>query len=400
MRAALVAVLLAAPLAACSSGGGCGGAKSCSAPGVPPVVVAVPRATAPWVADFMTHGAQLGAKGALKSGDVPVEVVAGDTASDVATAARKAAAEHALALITDGTATDAVDAITEPANVPVFVVFDGGANAADAARFKHVYRIAPADHPMAIHLADYVSGHHPKVALIVEASPYGRDGAAQLRAAFARDSIPVLADAEVTSSVGAAPALVAARRKGADTVVVWGSAPIIAQTIQAARGAGWAPSFYTSPDGEDPYVRRQLAQHPDWIDGLTFVSGRITSEQGPKPYDAWRAAYTKLFGVEKLGLTDGGREVTVPPTWAQYPYDAVKLIAAAYENAGGAGAPLVSALDTTVITGANGDERGFTDGNREGVIGDDVCFERFHGLRFAPVTDDVLLQGLPTVDQG
>jgi hypothetical protein len=57
-------------------------------------------------------------------------------------------------------------------------------------------------------------------------------------------------------------------------------------------------------------------------------------------------------------------------------------------------------MDSTVVTGANGDERGYGPGDREGVSPDDMYFGRFGpDLRFAPVGDDVLSTGLPPVPQ-
>ena len=49
--------------------------------------------------------------------------------------------------------------------------------------------------------------------------------------------------------------------------------------------------------------------------------------------------------------------------------------------------------------GANGDERGFGPQDREGVSPDDMYFGRFRQMRFAPVKDDILSTGLPTVAQ-
>ena len=51
------------------------------------------------------------------------------------------------------------------------------------------------------------------------------------------------------------------------------------------------------------------------------------------------------------------------------------------------------------ITGANGDERGYSESSREGVNPDDMYFARFDGFVFAPVTDDLLSQNLPAVPQ-
>ena len=63
-------------------------------------------------------------------------------------------------------------------------------------------------------------------------------------------------------------------------------------------------------------------------------------------------------------------------------------------------APLLSTLEAkVVITGANGDERGYLATTREGVSPDDMYFAQFHGFTFAPVTNDLLSQNLPTVPQ-
>jgi hypothetical protein len=91
----------------------------------------------------------------------------------------------------------------------------------------------------------------------------------------------------------------------------------------------------------------------------------------------------------------GGREVVQPPDWSTYSYDAVRLVAAAVE----AGGPLMDALNSTVITGANGDERGFGPTDREGVSPDDMYFGRFQDMRFSPVEDDILSVDLPDVPQ-
>ena len=82
-----------------------------------------------------------------------------------------------------------------------------------------------------------------------------------------------------------------------------------------------------------------------------------------------------------------------------FPYDTVRLVAAALNTSRAVGASLMTALDNTVIVGANGDERGFVPGVREGVSPDDMYFGRFDGFRFTPVTDDILSDGLPPVRQ-
>ena len=54
----------------------------------------------------------------------------------------------------------------------------------------------------------------------------------------------------------------------------------------------------------EPRARQRLADHPEWVDGLVFVSFRITSEVGPEPFAAYRAAYERAYGVERVGVGD------------------------------------------------------------------------------------------------
>jgi ABC-type branched-subunit amino acid transport system substrate-binding protein len=157
---------------------------------------------------------------------------------------------------------------------------------------------------------------------------------------------------------------------------------------------------YIGPSGEDPLVRQQLADHPEWLDGATFVSFRITSEQGPAPFNRFRSSYERRYGADKVGMSADGRPVVQPPDWATYSYDAIMLVAAALaQSHGKVGAPLLTAVQMVSITGANGDQRGFGPDNREGVSSSDMYFARFHHMRFAPVTDDLLSTYLPTVEQ-
>ena len=44
-------------------------------------------------------------------------------------------------------------------------------------------------------------------------------------------------------------------------------------------------------------MRQQLSDHPEWLDGLTFTSSRLTAEKGPAPYEHFRSAYEKRFGT-------------------------------------------------------------------------------------------------------
>jgi ABC-type branched-subunit amino acid transport system substrate-binding protein len=222
-----------------------------------------------------------------------------------------------------------------------------------------------------------------------------------MREAFARDSIDVVEDSRLASaSSDVSTQVLAARRAGATTVVVWAAAPLVAATIRAVRSAGWDVPIWAGPTGEDPLVRQRLASHVEWLTDVGFVSFRITAEMGPKPFAAYRAAYETKYGADTIGVQQDGKDVVQPPDWSMYSYDAVKLVAAALQKSGGVGTPLLQTLEgKVVITGANGDERGYLESTREGVSPDDMYFAKFDGFVFAPVTDDLLSQNLPVVPQ-
>ena len=362
-------------------------------------VVSAPLTGEPWVGRSVERGAQLAAAelnedGGIGGRRVRVEVLdnAGSPQRAVANA-RRAVSLGALALVTDGVGALAVAEVSEPADLPVFVVFEGGASIVDPQERPTVFRLAPANAPMSRRLADYVSEKASRVGLLADGSSYGTEGVQATRTALSRNEITVSSDAAIGEDVAAQ--VLQARRGGAEALVVWARASGVAAVVRAARSTGWDVPVFTGPTGEDPLVRQRLADRPEWLDGLTFVSFRITSEVGPEPFAAYRAAYEQEFGVEQVGVEAGGRPVVMPPDWSTYAYDAVKLTAAAVL----AGGPLLTALDGTVITGANGDERGFGPTDREGVSPDDMYFGRFRDLRFAPVEDDLLSTGLPAVPQ-
>ena len=364
------------------------------------VVVSAPLTDSPWIGEFVQRGAELAAAelnadGGVDGRDVVVDVLDhGGSPQRAVANARTAVSRGAAALITDGTGAVAVSDVTDPVPLPVFVVFEGGESVVDPAERPTLFRLAPANAPMSRRLADYVSEKADRIGLLSDTSSYGREGAAATRAGLARNEVEVVADVVLPEGDVAAQVL-QARRAGAELLVVWARASGVAAVLRAARSAGWDVPVYSGPTGEDPLVRQRLADRPEWVDGLTFVSFRITSEVGPEPFAAYREAYEERFGVEQVGVEAGGRPVVQPPDWSTYSYDAVKFLAAAAE----AGGPVMDALNTTVITGANGDERGFGPTDREGVSPDDMYFGRFQDMRFSPVDDDILSTNLPDVPQ-
>jgi len=404
-----VALLLVGVLLA---GTGCRPADQAAAAG-PLVVVSAPLASQPWIGRSVARGAELAqamlARAApARSGSPPgavarVRVVDNDSSPRTAVViARAAVRDHAAALITDGTGALAVSRVTDPASLPVFVVFDGGGSFLDPQAHPTVFRLAPADRYLSRRLADYLAARQlRRVAVISDDSSYGRDGARQLAADLAYSAVPVISRMVLPAAASDVSAQVlAARRAGARALVVWAGAPVVGAVIRAARSTGWTVPVYLGPTGEDPLVRQLLADHPGWLDGATFVSFRITSEQGPEPFERFRAAYRQRYGTEPVGVSAGGRPVLQPPDWAMFSYDAMLLVSAALTvTAGVTGAPLLAAVEGASVTGANGDQRGFGPGDREGVSSSDIYFGRFAAMRFAPVTDDALSTQLPTVAQ-
>jgi len=401
---ALTAALGSTALSGCSSGP--------AAPrGEALVVVSAPLTAQPWVGRFVERGArlaadQLNAAGGAAGRKVVLRVLDdGASPQRAAANARTAVAAGAVALVTDGVGAGAVAEVTDPAPLPVFVVFEGGASVVDPVARPTLFRLAPANRYLSTRLGDYLSERlpptAPKAALVADDSSYGREGAAATRTAFARNRIALPYDASVPEGASdVAPQVLAARRSGAQALVVWARATGVAAVVRAARAAGWAVPVYSGPAAEDPLVRQRLADHPQWVDGLVLVSFRITSEVGAGPFEAYRKDFEAAFGVEQVGVSAGGRPVVQPPDWSTYSFDAVRLVAAALGGSGGKGGqPLMDALQSTVITGANGDERGFGPGDREGVSPDDMYFARFQAMRFTPVRDDVLSTNLPVVGQ-
>ncbi len=376
-----------------------------------PVVVSAPVSTEPWIAKSIQRGAQLAvdeinADGgvALKAGKKKLKLVVLDNGSSPATAlanAREAVDKHAAALLTDGTGAVSVASVTDPAKLPVFVLFEGGSGLIDPQAHPSLFRLAPADAIMTRRLADYIANARPKVAMLTDDSGYGEQGRAALRDAFKVDEVQVVSDQVIPSRAqDLAPQVLAARRAGADRLIVWASAADVAAVLQAVHVAGWNVPVISGQTGEDPLVRQRLVAHPDWLASLRFVSSRITAEMGPKPFNAFRARYEKALGVDKVGVKQDGRDVIQPPDWAMYPYDALMLVREAISESGALGAPLLQTInDGARITGANGDQRSYNAQYHEGVSPQDMYFARFEGFTFVPVDDDPLSGSLPVVNQ-
>jgi len=369
-------------------------------------VVSAPLTAQPWIGTFLERGAQLAAQEVAgeKGTTVRVEVLDnGGSAQTAAANARKAVAEGAVALITDGVGAEAIAAVTDPAKLPVFVAFEGGASFIDAKRHPTLFRLAPANDAMCRRLADYLADTEQgkAFALLSDDSAYGREGLANVKTDLLHDQVRLVSEQAVPEGAADVSAQVlAARRSGAKVLVVWARATTVASVLRAVRSTGWDVKVVTGPTGEDPLVRQRLADHPTWVDGLVFVSFRITSEVGGAPFAAYRKAYESEYGPDLVGVKAQGKDVVMPPDWSMYSYDAVHLVKAALDRAGSTDrAKVLDALQHVTITGANGDERGFGPDDREGVSPDDMYFATFTAMRFHPNHDDKLSTNLPEVPQ-
>jgi len=406
MRRPLLLGLLAALLLTA-----CGGHHSAAKRPTLLVVVNAPFTRTPYLGHAIENGVRLAAAEQNGHG-IPV----GDTTYDLRVQTldsalspaqavanmRKAVDEHAIAVVDEGTGVDASWRIAAKAGIPIGIVFEGGKELVNPATRPNVFRIAPTDHGVAFRLAEYLIPKKLSIGLLHDDSDYGSAGAAALRAAFSENRSSVAIEETLPSSaLDLSPQILRARRAHATALIVWGRPATIAAAITAARSAGWNVPIFTPPTGSDPFVRQRLADHPGWVDGLTFASGRLTAEVGVAPFQSFERRLERAFGPELVGVkTSSGLQVVQPPETAMYAYDFVNVLAAALRKASTTDPRVVTkSLNEVVVEGANGDSRGFNRVNHEGVVDDDVYFARFHDMTYAPVRDDALSATLPEVPQ-
>ncbi len=400
---AVLAVLVVA-LAGCGGSGGQGDTRKQLL-----VVVNAPFSRTPYLGQTIENGVRLATGDVNASGlrvdgtSYNLEVETMDSALSPARAVanvRRAVDDHAVAIVDEGTGVDASWPVAH--GTPIGIVFEGGTGLLDPAKRPNVFRIAPTDHGIAFRLAEYLVPKGLKLALLHDDSDYGTAGGSALHQAFAQNRSSVgLEETVPADALDLAPQVLRARRAHATGLVVWGRPATIAAAVTAARTAGWNVPFYTPPAGADPFVRQQLADHPSWIDGLTFADGRLTAEVGSGPFTAFERKYESAFGVDRVGVTTrAGLPVIQPPETAMYAYDFVNLIAAAIQKAQSTDpVKIAAALEEVTTQGANGDERAFNRVNHDGVVDDDVYFAHFRDLTYTPVKGDPLSATLPTIPQ-
>ncbi len=403
------AILLLACVSLLATGGG---ESSRASGGKIVIAVDVPVTGSPYVAQTIRHGVALAANNLNSGGGIIVgthtyrlAVKLYDnhlSARQAVEDTRRALDAGAVAIVTDGTGVDATWQLADRDHVPICITYDGGTGLADAAKRPNVFRIAPTNHGIAFRFAEYLIPKGLKVGLLHDDSAYGQEGAADIGRAFSGN--PRSVAVRMTLPLGAtdlSPQILRARRSGATALLVWGQPPTIAAVLTAARSIGWDVPVYTPPTGADPFIRQQLADHPGWVDGLTFAAGRLTAEVGTGPFQSFESQYESAYGVDKVGVkTSDGRPVIEPPELAMYAYDFTHVLVAALTRAGSLDAgKVLAALNEVTTQGANGDERGFNRHNHDGVVDDDVYFARFHDMTYALVKDDPLSSTLPVIPQ-
>lgn len=416
MRSRYALAILATALVAlsgCDIGpGGSGGTLT--------IVVNTPSGKMPWIGEFSVNGAQLAVDqinrdGGVKVGGRTYTLTIKALDSDLSPTRsldnyRQAVAAKAIGIIDEGYTVGATNQVARDAGIPVLVDFDGSAALIDTDKRPNVFRVAPATESVADKIATYLSlqalpvGPAAKITLVTDDTDYGKDGATQLRAALKLKGYNIGPDVVLPeSATGYSDKAVQVAAAGGQKVVVWARSPQLAQFLKDLRMAGSKAPVLAGPTGEDPLVRTQLADHAEYVDGLTFASSRPTSEVGADPFLKFQSAYRDRFGKSTIkGVLSGGAEVSQPPTWQVLPYDIVYLLKAAVEKAGSAdpaGGKIVDALNQVQVKSANGDNRGFKKDNHEGVVSDDVYFAVFDKMRYKPVQDDPTSRDLPPLDQ-
>jgi branched-chain amino acid transport system substrate-binding protein len=386
---------------------GCGGGDKKSS-GTLLVAVDAPFSKSPYIGQTIARGVELAAS-EVNVGGVPtpdgnytLKVKRYDNALSPRKALsniRRAIADGAVAIVDDGTGVDAGWETAQKANVPIGVTYDGGAGLVDLVKRPNVYRVAPTDHGIAFRLAEYTIPKGLKLALIHDDTTYGQQGSEALDTAFSRNASSVATKLTVPAGDSdLSPQVLRARRSGATGLIVWGQASTIAKVLIAARSAGWNVPIYAPPSAEDPALRQQLADRPQWLDGLTFATGRMTAELGPDFFYSFEQKFEDAYGVQHVGVkTRAGDDVISPPDYAMYSYDFTNVLTQALKQFGAKN--VVKGLEQVTARGANGDERGFNQHNHEGVVDDDIFFARFHDMTFSPVKDDPLSSTLPTIKQ-
>ncbi|MEA2459877.1 MAG: branched-chain amino acid transport system substrate-binding protein, partial [Actinomycetota bacterium] len=291
----------------------CDGGSSPDSAGTLTIVVNAPFSKAPYIGDTIFRGVdlaidQVNAAGGVVLGDRSYTLRAEkmDNALSPQKAldnVRAAVASGAVAVVDEGTGIEGSWSVANDADIPIGIVYQGGEQLVDPQAKPNVFRITPTDHGIAYRFAEYLGLKKLKVAFIHDDSDYGEQGKVAFDDAFGRVPEMIAADISVPATAPDVSAQVLeARQSKATGLLVWARSSVVAEIVRATRSSGWDVPIYTAPTGEDPLVRQQLSDHPEWVDGLTFASGRMTAEKGPAPWMAFQTAYEQAYGQDEVGV--------------------------------------------------------------------------------------------------
>ena len=408
-RAALLPVCGAAALSLLAA---CGGGTSSNGSGAVTLALVAPTTADTYLLGTLRRGADLAVRELNDKGGIAiagsrhrVTLKTYDDGLDpqrTRAAVQSAIHDGALGIVTDGYGAAAAAQDSQSANVPVVVVNNGQASLMDPKSRPSLFRLGiPADAAASV-LGAYVARSSKAPAIIHDDTDDGRDGAQQLEQVLPTAGAHVAKDVEVAASLPTVDAQVHAILDAhADSLVVYGTDTFIARVVGAVHTAAPHLPVFTGPNGESPAVRAVAGA--DATDGLAFVSSRMTSEDDSASFGQFEHRIAAAEGGPiDAGIKDReGREIREPADLEIFSYDAVNVLAAAIEKAGGTqpSAKLVEAMIQVKVKSANGDTRGFNPDNHEGVADDDLYISRISDMVFTPVKDEELSAQLPPADQ-
>jgi ABC-type branched-subunit amino acid transport system substrate-binding protein len=355
----LLLLLLVVVLALC----GCGGTKKQSSTLL--IAVDAPFSRSPYIGQTIARGVELAASEinvagiAGSDGTYTLKVKRYDNALSPRKAlgnVRQAIADGAVAIVDDGTGVDASWQVARDAHVPICITYDGGSGLVDLETRPNVFRIAPTNRGIAFRLAEYTIPKGLKLAIMHDDTTYGEQGADALGKAFEQNPESVAVKLTLPArDTDLSPQVLRARRAGATGLLVWGQASTIAEAVIAARSADWDVPVFAPPSAEDPVLRQQLADRPQWLDGLTFGSGRMTAELGPDFFYAFESKFEAAYGAQRVGVrTKAGTRTTSSTCSRRRSRMWVSTICRARSNRSQPAAPTAtSAASTSTVTKAS-----------------------------------------------
>ena len=295
---------------------GCGGSDASDEEKTLTIAVNAPFSKTPYVGETIADGAELAASSAsvdAKGTRYKFRIKRYDTGLSARTRGRQRAARDrggAVAIVDEGTGVDASWRLARDADIPLSVTYHGGQGLVDPIKTRPTSS-ASRRRPRAFLPARRV----PDPEEAEGRDPHRRHGlraggrARRSTDAFARE--PRIGRGPDPDPVEARP--ISRRRssrrgaRSATALLVWAQPATIAEALIAARSVGLGRAVYTPPAAEDPLVRQELAGHPDWVDGLTFASGRMTAENGPGAVPGFQSA---LRGSSSARSTSASRRPT------------------------------------------------------------------------------------------